>query len=201
MTRSRYGCFTLKDMVSSFSSIGAASNVVVQKSVFDRVGYFNENREIAGSEDWEMWVRISWKYRFLVIPTPTVKLRVHGQNLTLRPEKIEHSIKSALDSIFSYPEIKPLIESYYKKAYAEVNTLAAINYYAAGDMKKARNRLKIAFGFRPLHIINIRFIWTFLRTLLGKKLSQILRNFKWSIENRLCSKHSYLNAKPTKVLE
>lgn len=183
MAGSRYGCFTLKDMVANFSAIGAASNVMVCKRVFDEVGNFNENKDMAGSEDWEMWVRISSKFRFLVLPRETVKLRVHGKNITLRPEKIERSIKAALDSIFSHPQIRPLVWPYRSNAYAEVNTLAAINYYAAGEMKKALYCLKTAFYLRPLHFTNRRFLWTIFRTMLGKGLSRKLRQFKWNLES------------------
>lgn len=185
MAKSRYGNFTLKEMVANFSSIGAASNVVVRKDVFNDVGYFDETKEMAGSEDWQMWVRIAAKFKFVVVPIATVKLRVHGQNITLNPAKIELSIKTALGSVFSIPTLRPKILPYFNQAYAEVNTLAAINYYASGDMKNARNRLKEALLFKPLHITDRRFTWTFLRTLLGKKISRRLREMKWHFESSL----------------
>ena len=183
-TKRKYNSSTLKGMVSNFSSIGAASNVVVRKSVFNGTGLFNENKDMAGSEDWQMWVRIAWKSVFTVVPTETVIYRVHGGNLTLNPDKIERSTKAALDSIFAHPEISPVVRSFYRKAYAEVNTLAAINYYAAGDMASARNRLKESLRFMPWHICNGRFIWTFLRILAGRKISYNARRIKQYFQNR-----------------
>lgn len=183
-TNTKYSSSTLRDMVSKFSSIGAASNVMVRKDVFDAVGFFDENKDMAGSEDWQMWVRIAWKYAFAVVPESTVILRVHGDNLTLNAENIERSTKAALDSIFYHHDILPAVKPFYRKAYAEVNTLAAINYYASGDMKTARNRLKEALRFRPWHICNGRFIWTFLRALAGKRISYNARRLKQYILNQ-----------------
>lgn len=178
MAGSKYGAFTLQGMVTQFSSIGAASNVFLRSSVFKKAGLFNEDKRMAGSEDWEMWVRIAAKCRFIVIPEATAILRVHGKNITLDPEKIEVSINAALDSVYSNEAILPLIAACRKHAYAQVNTLAAINYYAAGDMPKARKRLWKALHYRPAHLIDKRFIWTFFRTMLGKKLSFTLRRLK-----------------------
>lgn len=183
-TKTKYNSSTLIDMVSKFSSIGAASNVMVRRDVFNTVGYFDENKDMAGSEDWHMWVRIAWKYAFAVVPAATVILRVHGDNLTLNAENIERSTKTALDSIFCHDGISPIVKPFYRSAYAEVNTLAAINYYGSGDMKTARNRLKDALRFRPRHIFNGRFIWTFLRTLAGKRISYNARRFKRYIRSR-----------------
>ncbi len=184
-TKRKRSSSTLKEMVSNFSSIGAASNVMVRRSVFDSVGLFSENKDMAGSEDWQMWVRIALSSVFAVVPAETVIYRVHGGNLTLDPEKIERSTKAALDSIFSHPDISPVVKLLYRKAYAEVNTLAAINYYASGDMASARNRLMEALRFRPLHICNSRFIWTFLRILAGKKITYSARRVKQYFQNQL----------------
>jgi glycosyltransferase involved in cell wall biosynthesis len=46
----------------------ATSTVVVKKSVFDTIGYFDE--QIPYAEDWEFFIRVSKKFKFMYLPEP-----------------------------------------------------------------------------------------------------------------------------------
>lgn len=47
-------------------SVGPASVTIVKREVFDDVGLFDE--EMVGADDWEMWLKISEKYRWMSLP-------------------------------------------------------------------------------------------------------------------------------------
>lgn len=61
----------------------AAMSVLVRRSVLVELGGFDESLPI---EDWDMWLRILERYRFVGDPNPTALYRVHGSNLHLKPK-------------------------------------------------------------------------------------------------------------------
>jgi glycosyltransferase involved in cell wall biosynthesis len=63
----------------------ARSTVLHRKKCLDEVGLFDES--ITGDDDWDMWIRISEKFRVGYIAEPLVKYRVHGENISLRRPK------------------------------------------------------------------------------------------------------------------
>jgi len=58
--------------------LGSASCVLIKREVFNIVGQFDENLRFA--EDWEMWLRISEKYRIDYSEKILVHIRRHPQN-------------------------------------------------------------------------------------------------------------------------
>jgi glycosyltransferase involved in cell wall biosynthesis len=79
------------------------SAVMVQKSILDEVGYFNETLKI--HEDSELWNRISKKYQFGYIDTPLAIFRYK--------DGVEHLMKDFLsDSELSKEEGKKYLKLY-----------------------------------------------------------------------------------------
>lgn len=62
------------------SYFGMWSNMLVHKSVFDKVGIFNE--EFVACEDYEMLVRISQHYLYHKVPDVLTQYRIHGEQTT-----------------------------------------------------------------------------------------------------------------------
>lgn len=68
------------------------STVVHRKKCIDKVGMYDES--ISGNDDWDMWIRISEKFKMGYIDKPLVKYRVHGKNISLtRPNRLDHGSK------------------------------------------------------------------------------------------------------------
>jgi FkbM family methyltransferase len=65
------------------------SAVMHRRECLNEVGLFDES--ITGSDDWDMWIRISEKFAMDYIGKPLVKYRVHKQNISLlRPKRFDH---------------------------------------------------------------------------------------------------------------
>lgn len=65
------------------------SVVMHKKECLDKVGLFDES--ITGSDDWDMWIRISEKFEMSYINKPLVKYRVHKENISLiRPKRLDY---------------------------------------------------------------------------------------------------------------
>lgn len=63
-----------------YKNFFATSSVMVKKTCFDKVGWFNE--ELHFAEDWEMWIRILKYYSFDYIPDLLMQYRVHPVKIT-----------------------------------------------------------------------------------------------------------------------
>lgn len=59
-----------------------SSPLIVERSVFDEVGFFNESRLLRNREDWEMWLRIAARYPVGLIRRPLAGYRVHPTSST-----------------------------------------------------------------------------------------------------------------------
>lgn len=178
----------LKDIVSRISNGGCnSSSCLIKKCIFDNAGYFNEDRDLAVSgEDWEMWVRIAACTNFVSTNAYTVKIRFQKEISSISVDKMAKAMTKAMDTVYSNVYILPKIKRLKNRAYSSLYTLIAINYYASGDMVTARKYLNKALLSYPASIFTNRYLlYTFLRSLLGSKLSSRVRKAKWILGNKI----------------
>jgi glycosyltransferase involved in cell wall biosynthesis len=64
------------------------SSVIVKKDVIDDVGVMNTDPLFYAGEDYELWLRISRKYKIRYLYIPLVKLRKHSHSIHLQLEGI-----------------------------------------------------------------------------------------------------------------
>ncbi len=186
MKLSRFNGHVLKDIVSNYSSGGCnASSCLIRKNIFSRTGYFREEKELSGSEDWEMWARISAFAKFVSTNAYTTMVRFHGEKSSINADRMAKSMKMALDLVYENSEIFPKIKEMKKQAYGCLYTVIGINYYASGNMKTARRYLREAVRAAPLSMFKNRYIiYTFLRSLLGSRFSSSIRKAKWALGSK-----------------
>lgn len=70
------------------------SNPTVRKSVFDRVGFFDET--LTAAEDWDMWLRIAPEYPVICVPAVQIYYRVHGTAMSSSIERQEAECKKVV---------------------------------------------------------------------------------------------------------
>jgi len=58
------------------------ASILLRKKHLEEAGLFDENLKIA--DDWDMWLRLAKKYRFLYHEEPLSKRRIHAQNSSHR---------------------------------------------------------------------------------------------------------------------
>jgi len=77
---SELGKFELdfQELLSGNKVYGGASGVIIQKSVFDHVGFFDER--LRGHEDWDMWLRVAEFYKLRYCEESVIYIRKHGHN-------------------------------------------------------------------------------------------------------------------------
>ena len=109
-----------------------SSSVMIDKTVFDEVGNFNENLVVC--EDYELWLRICDKYRVFFIDEPLIiKYGGHQGQLSYSIESIEnHRIKALEHLILGNLNRK-------NKRHAIQMLLSKLNIYLKGLVKRRKN--------------------------------------------------------------
>ena len=108
------------------------SSVMVDKTVFDEVGNFNENLVVC--EDYELWLRICDKYRVFFIDEPLIiKYGGHQGQLSYSIESIENHRIKALEYL--------ILENLNRKnkRHAIQMLLSKLNIYLKGLVKRRKN--------------------------------------------------------------
>lgn len=54
------------------------SSVLVRKEALDETGYFDEDPDLKAVEDYDLWLRLSGKFKFYFMPVIQVYYRIHG---------------------------------------------------------------------------------------------------------------------------
>ena len=108
------------------------SSVMIDKTVFDEVGNFNEDLVVC--EDYELWLRICDKYRVFFIDEPLIiKYGGHQGQLSYSIESIEnHRIKALEHLILGNLNSK-------NKRHAIQMLLSKLNIYLKGLVKRKKN--------------------------------------------------------------
>ena len=171
--------YILEKIVKQGHSGFTNSSSSIHKAILNDVGLFNEDRTLSGSEDTELWIRIASKYPFYSTGIYTVKLRRHVGQTMINPEHMEKCGNRMYEIIFSNPDLK--IGHLKSIAKANKYVLYAINYYASGKMKDARERLYKAINEDKKILLNRMWWWVWLRTFIPKQITFCFRNIKYNI--------------------
>lgn len=124
------------------------STVTVRKTCLNEVGLFDRN--LQGYADWDMWLRISRRFRIVGIPRVLVRYRVHHGGLSSNVEHMFEDNMRAAAKHFGPPEGPvsqwPILR---RRAYASAYFAAALSYFQRNDRKAAREYLTQAFCIYP----------------------------------------------------
>lgn len=123
---------------------GSASMVLIPRKVFEDVGVFRE--DFVNGEDWELWFRISKKYKIDFVPEILASIRQHPGNSQNNTKKMTDGL------VHAYHEMKQSLdltktEQRLLASYCLFNS--AVEYYKIGERKLARKTLFALFRENP----------------------------------------------------
>lgn len=149
--------------------IGSTSVIMLRKKALDDVGYFNER--LPASQDLELYLRLSEKYKFKSIEEPLVNYHLHSDK-QIRDDKSGY--------LFS---TKYIYEKYQSKI-VENNLQSDFLYNLAilslrnGKTKIARNYLKNCIKLSPM---NIKYYFVYFITYISSKIYfYLLKNINFA---------------------
>jgi glycosyltransferase involved in cell wall biosynthesis len=109
-----------------------ASTVILRRECLLKIGVFDE--ELLFS-DWDLWIRIAAKYPVGFIPDALVYYRVHGKNVSVRPDLPELNLKNNLAVINSIAKKLPEVNAtIIKQAQASIYLRAGLEFLKIGNL-------------------------------------------------------------------
>ncbi|MBW4568369.1 MAG: glycosyltransferase [Tolypothrix carrinoi HA7290-LM1] len=82
------------------------SNPLIRSEAFNTVGGFDESLPVA--EDWDMWLRISAYYEFVLVPEVKIFYRVQANSLSTNLVQMEIDSLQVIERAFTHPKAKSL---------------------------------------------------------------------------------------------
>jgi len=138
-------------------------------------GGFREERNLAGSEDWEFWVRLSTRVQFAHIPLPTTRVRTHAENTMNDAQRMESSMRCACEFMEAGGYLTPEQLRLFPRSRAMVALVCAINYCGNGDRRRTWSHLADSLRLFPGIALDLRFAYTVARSCCGPLPSAALR--------------------------
>jgi len=137
---------------------------LARTSAVKKVGGFREERQLSGSEDWELWVRLSLVADIVYLPRVTAKYRVHTANTMSSAAGMRGSMARAAELFHGYKELRS-----YKRDLARMDAnialVNAVNYCTQRERRESAKLLADAFSANPRIILDPRFAYTTYRLL------------------------------------
>jgi hypothetical protein len=172
-TRAYSGSVTEKIIQNNFVLMATH---LAKTELIRSIGGFREERSLAGSEDWEMWVRLSTVTDFVYLRKANTKIRTHDANTMTDTDGMDRSMNYAVDLMEQSDYLSLDKTKAISRARATVSLVNAINYCSSDKAGAALRNLSRAFLFDPYVLLDLRFGYTIARLLSPKRVLSTFRN-------------------------
>ena len=115
--------------------------MLLRKVCFQRVGLFDES--LPRSQDYDLWIRLSWEFLFECVQEPLFKYHVHDKKISTDFRAVK-----GLDLLATKYASYPLAKRFYSSDYLDFG----IMYCLSGDMYEGRRALLRAVKLSPLQL-------------------------------------------------
>jgi glycosyltransferase involved in cell wall biosynthesis len=161
--------------------VGTCSNVILRRTLLDKVGLFNANYRQA--EDYDLWLRCAMATPFLVQSACLLEKVTHGDNLTNDFGETLLFHEQALTRFAREQAKEPAVQALapnIKKALAAVRFDIGNELFNAGRKREAFAYFWKAFAHAPCPQTFCRWVWE-----SGKKLVRLLTHDRISRRSRV----------------
>jgi glycosyltransferase involved in cell wall biosynthesis len=158
------------------SGVGTPT-VMVRRSVFDKVGYFEEG--LICAEDDNMWMRIANQMKVSLLDEQLVLVRVRDNSLSQTRGNIFSGVKAHLALLESkYPELREKLGKLVEMKHALLNTAQGLVLLDLNRRREARQEFIEAIQYRPMSMSNYAY-WCV--TFVPVPVLGLLRRFRRAV--------------------
>jgi glycosyltransferase involved in cell wall biosynthesis len=136
------------------------SSLLIRRSCFDAVGTFDE--ELTAGEDWDMWVRIGSRFRFLYMDQVLIRYSVHAASTSWYAPR---HVRSREIILLKHAEVF----GRHPRSFAGRYKRLGVDYYRHGEVEKARRALLKAIRIWPF---SLGAYWALCRSCLASRRSR-----------------------------
>lgn len=113
--------------------VSSICTVLVERALFEEVGGFDP--ALSQCADWDMWVRLARRTRFLALDEVLVTYRQHATNMSRSAPLLERDSRRVLEKGFGDPGTPDRLRSRMSRALARNWMVLAGSYYHAGSYR------------------------------------------------------------------
>lgn len=162
--QSRHKRHVVKNLVNISKRLMTKGNVLSCHGVFLRKEValsfpFNEDRTIAGLEDWELWLRISTKYEIKHFPIVTSAIVQHDERSVMQIDKDKwiKKVETFVQYVVSNPDIMKKYKNEIHKFYCSAYTYLALHLsFDKKNRKEAWQYLLKGLQYQPSFLFSRR---------------------------------------------
>jgi glycosyltransferase involved in cell wall biosynthesis len=143
------------------------STVAVRADAFRTCGGFVEDRDLSGTADWELWMRIAARWPVGFVPHTATCIRVHARNMSGDPGYMERAMLSGVRHVLTDPVIAQRACGREQFIRACMYVTIALNAYANGRRGQSWPWLGRALATWPPQMFDPRFFGALVRVFVG----------------------------------
>lgn len=156
------------------------STVAVRADAFRATGGFVEDRDLSGTADWELWLRLAarWPIGFADVTATAIRVHVRDtqpRNMLSDPAYMERAMLSAVRYALTDPAVAARARGRERAIVASMYVTIALNAYMNRRRARAGVWLARAALTWPPEIVDRRFAGALSRTLIGPDLVSSVR--------------------------
>jgi glycosyltransferase involved in cell wall biosynthesis len=155
------------------------STIAVRADAFRSCGGFTEDRDLSGTADWELWIRLAACWPVGFVDQTATCIRVHGSNMSADPRYMERAMQSGVRYALSDPVIRRRARGRENFLRACMYVTIALNAYTNGRRGRSWFWLARAAATWPPQVRDPRFLGAAARALVGPGLLRRVR-YAWA---------------------
>jgi glycosyltransferase involved in cell wall biosynthesis len=152
------------------------STVSVRADAFRDCGGFVEDRDLSGTADWELWMRLAARWPVGFVEQTATCIRVHGRNMSSDSKYMERAMLSGVRHALADPVIAKRARGRERFIRACMYVTIALNAYTNGRRGRSWMWLGRALVNWPPQALDARFIGAAVRALVGPGMVNRVRH-------------------------
>jgi glycosyltransferase involved in cell wall biosynthesis len=152
------------------------STVAVRADAFRECGGFVEDRDLSGTADWELWMRLAARWPVGFVDQTATCIRVHGRNMSADPRYMERAMLAGVRHALADPVIAQRARGRERFIRACMYVTIALNAYTNGRRGRSWIWLARAVANWPAQVVDARFCGAAARALVGPRIVSRVRS-------------------------
>jgi glycosyltransferase involved in cell wall biosynthesis len=152
------------------------SSVAVRADAFRACGGFVEDRDLSGTADWELWMRLAARWPVGFVDQTATCIRVHDRNMSADSGYMERAMLAGVRHALDDPVIAARARGRERFIRACMFVTIALNAYANGRRVRAWPWLVRAGLSWPPQVLDARFCGALARAVAGPTLVSRMRH-------------------------
>jgi glycosyltransferase involved in cell wall biosynthesis len=152
------------------------STVAVRADAFTACGGFVEDRDLSGTADWELWMRLAARWTVGFVDRVGTCIRVHERNMSADPGYMERAMLCGVRHALADPVIAERARGRERFIQACMYVTIALNAYSNRRRRRTWLWLARALATWPPQLLDARFSGAAIRALVGPTFATRMRH-------------------------